>query len=173
MAGVVHMATNIRHRARFTTSSILVCETYKTVWPGEEIELNTPNGFTEDTTIAVEPHTDCSAQINQLWRYPTIAINVAGKVRILNTLDLQQPLKNTNTWVRFAIPFPRIPYRTAQLYICPTNTHQTHRITFTPHQVSTEKTAAEIALKNTITEGTIQEVELELLHQDPSGHLIS
>ena len=66
-----------------------------TIWPGEFLELDVPNDFTEGEPIAVEPHIlhPKSKSPIRNWPKPDILKSVDGKIRLIN--DTSSPQRVT------------------------------------------------------------------------------
>ena len=74
------------------TSGVLRCTQKETVWPGEYVEINVPEGFNSESPIVVEPDVN-SNHATVSWPQHNILTCIAGKVRIPNTLNFPLSLK--------------------------------------------------------------------------------
>ena len=69
----------------------------QTIWPGEFLEVQLPDGAQADSEYAIEPRTDARSarrlKLSQVWPPPSIVSSVAGRIRIPNTSTVPHTLK--------------------------------------------------------------------------------
>ena len=68
-----------------------------TIWPGDFLEIQLPDGFPADSEYAIEPRTDAPSarrlKLSHVWPPPNIVSSVAGRIRIPNTSSVPHTLK--------------------------------------------------------------------------------
>ena len=69
----------------------------QTIWPGEFLEMQLPDGAQADSEYATEPQTDAPSarrlKLSQVWPPLNIVSSIAGRIRIPNTSSVPQTLK--------------------------------------------------------------------------------